>query len=305
MPSKGFQLKALIHAPEVLITPGVFDGFSTRLVEKMGFKTATISGAGLSESRLGWVDRGIMGYDENVRACRSLAECSNLLLQGDADTGYGNAMNVYFTVRGFEAAGLAAVMIEDQVWPKRCGHMAGKAVIPADEMVQKIKAATDARRDQDFVIKARTDAAGVLGLNEAIDRLNLYAEAGADCLFADALLSEADIEKVTRSISKPLSVNMGLGIRSRPTTPLVHPKRLQAMGVAQISYPRLLTSAGLLGMMNAISAFTAMLSGDQPVERPDLVASFDDINSLLGMKQLEGIEAAFLAGASAPLVPVR
>ena len=213
MNSKGKQLKELIHAPRILITPGVYDGFSARLVQKMGFRSGTISGASVSESKLGWADRGIMGYGENVEACRRIAACSDLLLQGDADTGYGNALNVYFTVRGFEDAGLAAVMIEDQVWPKRCGHMAGKAVIPAEEMVQKIKGAVAARRDPDFVIKARTDAAAPLGLEEAIRRLNLYAEAGADCLFADALLSAKDIERVVKNVPKPLSVNMGLGIR--------------------------------------------------------------------------------------------
>jgi 2-methylisocitrate lyase-like PEP mutase family enzyme len=125
-------------------------------------------------------------------------------------------------------AGMAAIMIEDQVWPKRCGHMAGKSVIPAEEMVQKIKAAADARSDSTFVIKARTDAAAPLGLDEAIRRLNMYAEAGADCLFADALSSKADIEKVARSVSKPISVNMGLGIRARKTTPLIPPKELES-----------------------------------------------------------------------------
>ena len=129
-----------------------------------------ISGAGVSESHLGWADKGIMGYRENVEVCRMLASLSeDLLLQADADTGYGNAVNVNFTVKGFENAGVAAVMIEDQVWPKRCGHLAGKSVIPAEEMVQKIKSAVDAKRDPDFIIKARTDAAGPLGINAAID----------------------------------------------------------------------------------------------------------------------------------------
>ncbi len=220
MESKGRRLKQLLNAPDITIAPGVYDGYSVRMAAKYGFTTAAISGAGLSESHLGWSDRGIMGYEDNLRFCRALVECSgDLLLQADADTGYGNAVNVHFTVRGFEAAGLAAVMIEDQVWPKRCGHMAGKEVIPAAEMVGKVRAAADARRDADFVIKARTDAAGPLGLNAAIDRLCMYAEAGADLLFADALLSEDDIAAVARAVPGPLSVNMGLGIRSRATTP--------------------------------------------------------------------------------------
>ena len=293
MTSKGAQLKALLAAEAVTIAPGVYDGFSARLVEAMGFRTAAISGAGLSESRRGWPDRGILGFEDNVRACRDLAECTDLLLQGDADTGYGNALNVHFTVREFERAGLAAVMIEDQLWPKRCGHMDGKKVIAASEMVEKVKAAADARRDPDFVIKARTDAIAIEGLDAAIERLNLYAEAGADCLFADALMSEEDIATVARSVTKPLTVNMGLGIRSRPTTPLVHPKRLQAIGVAQISYPRLLSAASLKGMTLAMEAFQAMLAGNEAVDRPDLLASFADINSLMGLSQINALEARF------------
>ena len=297
MASKGTQLKALINAPEIVITPGIFDGFSARLIEKAGFKTATISGAGTSESRLGWADRGIMGFEENLNNARRIADCTDLLLQADADTGYGNALNVYFVVRGFEKAGMAAVMIEDQVWPKRCGHMAGKAVIPAEEMVQKIKAAVDARHDSGFVIKARTDAATPLGLDEAIRRLNMYAEAGADCLFADALKTREDIAKVTKSVPKPLSVNMGLGIRSRPTTPLISPKDLQAMGVAQISYPRLLTSAALKGMQNALAVFKQdVVERNQVVDRPDLTASFDEINELTGMAFLDDLERRYTGG---------
>ncbi len=296
MNSKGRQLKSLLHAPEILIAPGVFDGFSTRLVQKSGFKTASISGSAISESKLGWPDRGIMGYRENLDACRALASFSELLLQADADTGYGNALNVHFTVRGFEDAGMAAVMIEDQVSPKRCGHMAGKSVISAEEMVEKIKSAVRARRDPDFVIKARTDAAGPLGLEEAIRRLNMYAEAGADCLFADALMSAQDIERVARSVPPMmLTVNMGLGIRSRPTTPLLTPRDLQDMGVAQVSYPRMLSTAALMGMQKAISVFQDEVLGEnRVVDRPDLLMSFDELNELMGMDELDRIEASFM-----------
>ncbi len=294
MSNKGSLLKELIHAPQILITPGVYDGYSARLVQKMGFKTATISGAGVSESNLGWADRGIMGYDDNVNACRRIASYSDLLLQGDADTGYGNALNVYFTVRGFESAGLAAVMIEDQVWPKRCGHMAGKQVIPAEEMVLKINAAVSARRDPDFIIKARTDAIAPLGIDEAIRRLNMYADAGADCLFADALLSAKDIARVARSVPKPLSVNMGLGIRSRPTTPLLSPKQLEELGVAQVTYPRLLTTAAVKGMMNAMQVFMdEVVEKNNVVDRSDLSVSFGELNTLMGLDLLEEIENRF------------
>jgi 2-methylisocitrate lyase-like PEP mutase family enzyme len=184
-------------------------------------------------------------------------------------------------------------MLEDQVWPKRCGHMDGKQVVSEAEMVQKIKAACDARIDDDFIIRARTDAAGPLGLNAAIDRLNAYAEAGADTVFADALLSAEDIEQVARNVPKPLTVNMGLGIRARPTTPLIHPAKLQAMGVAAVSYPRLLSTAAVRGMMNAMDAFKDMLGGTEAVDRPDLLVGFDEINKLTGFDQLSDLDETY------------
>jgi 2-methylisocitrate lyase-like PEP mutase family enzyme len=295
--SKGRQLKELINSPEILVTPGVYDGYSARLVERAGFKSGSITGAGTSESRLGWADRGVMGLDENVANARRLADCCNLLLRADADTGYGNAMSVYFATRAFEKAGVAAVMFEDQVWPKRCGHMAGKSVIPANEMVQKVKAAVDARLDPDFIIIARTDAAGTHGVDEAIRRLNLYAEAGADCMYADALLSREDIARVAKGVPKPLIVNMGLGMRTRKTTPLMTPKELEALGVAVVSYPRLLTTAALRGMMNAMAVFKEEVVGKhRVVDRTDLQVSFEEINDLMGMAELDELERRYAGG---------
>jgi 2-methylisocitrate lyase-like PEP mutase family enzyme len=298
MASKGKQFKALLHAPEILVMPGVYDGYSVRLVERSGFKAASISGAGVSESRLGWLDRGIMTFDENLANARHLADCTeNLLLRVDADTGYGNAITLHFVVRAFEKAGMAAMMFEDQIWPKRCGHMAGKACIPADEMVQKVRAAVDARRDADFVIVSRTDAAGPHGVDEAIRRLNLYAEAGADALYADALLSKEDIAKVAKNVPKPLIVNMGLGMRSRNTTPLMSPKQLQDIGVAAVAYPRMLSTAALKGMMNAIAVFKSeVMDHDRVIDRPDLLASFDELNDLMGMREIDELERRFTAG---------
>lgn len=297
MPSRGAQFRELINRPEILIQPGIYDGYSARLVERAGFRTASISGAGVSESRMGWADRGVMTFDENLANARRLADCTDLLLRADADTGYGNAMNVYFTVRAFEKAGVAALMFEDQVWPKRCGHMAGKSVIPAGEMVQKVKAAVDARRDPDFVIVSRTDAAGPLGVDEAIHRLNLYAEAGADCLYADALLSKADIAQVAKHVPKPLIVNMGLGMRPRGTTPLMSPKELQEAGVAAVTYPRLLSTAAVRGMMNALAVFQEeIVRGNRVIERDDLQVGFEELNDLMGMRTLDEIERKFAGG---------
>ena len=285
------RFRTLLEAPGILVLPGVFNGFSTRLVADMGYRAAAISGAGVSESTLGWADRGVLTFDENLRTCRALAACTDIPLLADADTGYGNALNVHFTVRAFEAAGLAAISIEDQVWPKRCGHMAGKAVIPAGEMADKVKAAADARQDHAFVIRARTDAAATDGIAAAIDRLCLYAEAGADILFADALLSEADIARVASAVPKPLAVNMGFGLIERGTTPVLTPKRLEQLGVSTVSYPRMLTSAALHGMKQALLAFGETVDADLPTLRPDLMESFGEINRLMGADELDAIEA--------------
>ena len=137
MKKKSMKLKERLAEPEITIMPGVHDGYSARIVELSGFDVAWISGAGISESHLGWADRGVMGLQENVTACRDIVNCTDLILLGDADTGYGNAMNVYFSVRAFEQVGLAGVMLEDQTWPKRCGHMAGKDVISREEARDK------------------------------------------------------------------------------------------------------------------------------------------------------------------------
>jgi 2-methylisocitrate lyase-like PEP mutase family enzyme len=293
MTTKPRRFRELLAAPGIVVLPGLFNGYSARLVEAAGHRAAAISGAGVSESLLGWADRGIMGFEDNLRVCRAIADCTTIPLLADADTGYGNALNVHFVVRAFEQAGLAAISIEDQVWPKRCGHMAGKAVIPAGEMVQKVKAAADARRDHDFVIRARTDAAATDGIDAAIESLCLYAEAGADIVMADALLSAADIERVARHVPKPLAVNMGFGMINRGTTPLLTPKQLAALGVSTVSYPRMLTSAALRGMQNALAAFAELIEAEQTVERPDLLVPFDELNRLMGLDGLKALEESF------------
>lgn len=311
--SAGRRLKALITAPEILVLPGVFDGFSTRLVRHAGYRAAFITGSGVSESRLGQSDVGIMGMEENVAAARAIAACTDLLLLADADTGYGNAINVYHTVRAFERAGVAGLMLEDQVWPKRCGHMKGKEVIPADEMVQKIRAAAAARTDPDFVIKSRTDVLATHGIAEAIRRLNLYAEAGADLLFADAAMSVEDIGTIARNVVKPLSVNMGFGIRRRSTTPLVSARQLQDLGVAVVIYPRLLTACALRGMQHGLAHLRQSIDSGEVVDRPDALVSFEELHDIMGMAEVEALEQRFLTaeqlaakygrGGAAEIVP--
>ena len=288
------RLRALIDGPDILALPGVFDGFSARLVEKMGYTAAFITGSGVSESRLGQPDVGLMGLEENVAAARAIALCSNLLLLADADTGYGNPINVHHTVRAFERSGVAGLMLEDQVWPKRCGHLKGKEVISAEEMVQKIRAAADARTDPDFVIKSRTDVLATHGLAEAIRRLNLYAEAGADLLFADAAMSADDIGTIAKNVAKPVSVNMGFGIRQRSTTPLLSARQLQDLGVAVVIYPRLLTACALQGMKNGLELLGQSLDSGKVVDRPDALVSFEELHDIMGMHEVEELEQRFL-----------
>ena len=286
--------RRLMNERNLLVLPGVFDGYSTRLVAKAGYEAAFITGAGISEAVLGWADVGIMGFRENLDACARMAACTGMALMADGDTGYGNAVNVHFTVRAFEDAGLAGVMIEDQVWPKRCGHMKGKEVISLDEGVEKIHAAAEARRDPDFIIKSRTDALATHGLAEAIRRLNRYAEAGADLLFADALTSVEDIGTVAKNVMKPLCVNMGFGIRKRSTTPLVSPKQMQELGVAVAIYPRLLTSCAVQGMKQGLAALAQSVESGEVVDRPDLAVSFEELNALVGAEEVQAIEQRYL-----------
>lgn len=292
--SPGKRLRALIEAPEILVLPGVFDGFSTRLVSKLGYTAAFISGSGVSESRLGQPDVGLMGLEDNVAAARAMAACSELLLLADGDTGYGNAINVFHTVRAFERAGVAGLMLEDQVWPKRCGHLKGKEVISAEEMVQKIRAAAEARADPDFVIKSRTDVLATHGVPEAIRRLNLYAEAGADLLFADAAMSIDDIGTIAKNVHKPLSVNMGFGIRQRSTTPLLSAKQLQDLGVSVVIYPRMLTACALMGMKRGLELLQQSLDSGKVVDRPDALVSFEELHDIMGMAEIEDMEQRFL-----------
>jgi len=242
---------------------------------------------------MGYSDVGLMGFELNLSAVTRLAACCTIPLLADADTGYGNAVNVYHTTRSFEQAGVAGLMIEDQTWPKRCGHMQGKEVIPAEEMVEKIHAACDARRDPAFVVKARTDAFATHGLSEVRRRLTLYAEAGADLLFADALVSESDIAAVAQHVPKPLCVNMGFGIRTRSTTPLISPMRLQALGVAVVIYPRLLTACAIRGMQHGIAALRDAMQSPTVLERPELAVSFEELNGLVGFAELEARERRY------------
>ena len=288
--------RRLMNDPALLVLPGVFDGYSTRLVEQAGFPAAFITGSGISEAVMGWADVGIMGFRENLDACRHLVSPAPTWRSfGDADTGYGNAVNVIFTVRGFEDAGLAGVMIEDQVWPKRCGHMKGKEVISLEEGTEKIRAAAQARRDPDFVIKSRTDTLATHGIDEVIKRLNRYAEAGADLLFADALLSVDEIATVAKNV--PQAVVREHGLR--------HPQALDdAAAVAARDAGSRRRGRDLSALLTPSAdpgheerpggACSRAMRTGKVIERPDLAVSFEELNSLVGFDEVQAIERRFL-----------
>jgi 2-methylisocitrate lyase-like PEP mutase family enzyme len=293
--SKTARMRELIAGDDLIVSPGVYDGYSARLVERAGFKTACTTGAGLSNTLFGQPDAGVMGMSDNVEACHHIARSLSIPLMADADTGYGNPVSVHHTVRYFEEAGVVGVNIEDQVSPKRCGHMQGKAVIDVAEMANKVEAACNARRDDKFVILARTDAIAVEGIEGAIRRARVYAAAGADLIFADAIHSEDDIKRLVDSVPVPVSVNMGFGIRSRPTTPLIPFARLKAIGVKRVTLPRMLPAAAIMAMQNALSILKETVAAGGTADRPDLLVGIEDIMDLMDYPTLRALEARFLA----------
>lgn len=291
------RFRAVLDEPGVTIAPGVYDGLSARIVESMGFETGSITGAGVSNSRIGLPDMGFMNLSDNAEACRTITRAVDIPVQADADTGYGNAVNVYETIKRLEQTGVAAVMIEDQKWPKRCGHMEGKDTISMEEMCGKVEAAARARdeTDPELVIKARTDAAKTHGIDEVVRRLNAYADLGADVLYADALLSKDDIERVAGNVDGHFTVNMGFGIRERPTTPLMSPKELEEAGVAMISYPRLITASAVRGMRDALSTLQESAERGEVVERPEQVLSWEEFMDLMDQPTYQDLEDEFAA----------
>jgi 2-methylisocitrate lyase-like PEP mutase family enzyme len=287
--------RTLLNSSEFIVSPGVFDGYSARLVEASGFKSACTSGAAIANAILGVEDLGMMGLSENVNHCRQLARSISIPLTCDADNGYGNPMNVHYTVQMFEEAGVAGVNLEDQVSPKRCGHMAGKEVVSLDEMVKKIEAACLARRDDDFVIIARTDALAVEGLDATLERIRAYVAAGADAIFPDAVKTEDQIARVVEAAGgQPVSINMGFGIRTRPTTPLIPLPRLKELGVRRISLPRMLPAAAIKAMGEALAVMREVMETGVPADRSDLLVGIDEIWKLMGFPAMQALEKQLL-----------
>jgi len=276
MTSRRRTLRTLVETKQGLVVPGAYDGISARLVQQAGFPAVYMTGYGTAASRLGLPDLGFAGLAEMADHARNLAAVLDVPLIADADTGYGNALNVRRTVQMYEAAGVAALHIEDQVTPKRCGHLSGHQVIPRGEFAGKIRAAVDARTDPDLLVIARTDAISAVDFDEALRRGEAAAKAGADVLFIEAPRDEAQVERVARAFDTPLLYNYAPGGRS----PLLPFARLRALGFAIVILP----VDTLLVAVQAIRAFLAEVRAHDDVRAlADRYMPFREFNELIGV----------------------
>ena len=275
------QLRQMIADPKIVVAPGVYDAFGAMMAEKAGFQALYLSGASIAYTRLGRPDIGLIGMSEVAAVIGLIRERTALPLVVDADTGYGNALNVARTVRRFEREGASAIQLEDQTLPKRCGHLDGKTLVPAAEMVGKIRAALDARADADTLIVARTDAVAVEGLDAALDRAELYTEAGADMLFIEALRDRAQMETATSRFKDriPLMANMVEGGK----TPLKPAAELQDIGYALVIFPGGLVRA----LARTAGDYFASLAEHGTTEAfLDRMLDFETMNRLVGTDEM-------------------
>jgi 2-methylisocitrate lyase-like PEP mutase family enzyme len=287
-------LRDLIARPGIAVLPGAYDALTARLVERAGFDGVYLSGAGVSYTHLAQPDVGLVTLDEMLRRAEAITAAVRIPVLADADTGFGNAINVRRTVRAYERAGLAGIQLEDQTFPKRCGHLDGKEVIAADEMAGKIAAAAEARTSRDFVIVARTDAIATDGLDAALARLRRYAEAGADVLFADGPASPEQLEALPRALPRPVMANMVEGGK----TPLRTAAELERMGYKLVIFPNSLVR--LFARQGA--ALLAALRASGTTAGADML-DFDELNDLLGTADVLATGRRFADGAQA--VPAR
>ena len=286
------RLRELLNSGQTIVAPGAFDPLAARLVEEAGFAAVYMTGFGTSAALLGRPDVGLLTMTEMADSAGRIAACVDIPLIADADTGYGNPLNVIRTVGAYEAAGVAGLHIEDQVAPKKCGHMEGKLVIGSDEMAQKVKAAVDARTDPDFVIIARTDARAVEGLDRALDRARRYRDAGADVLFIEALVSEAEIEAAAAAFPDvPLLFNWAEGGK----TPPVSLDRLTELGYRIVIFPigtLLAATAAMRRILKEIATAgtPASLLGELP--------TFGEFTDFIGLPEVGEIEQRYIARES-------
>ena len=271
---------------QVVLAPGIYDALSALVAEQSGFEALYLSGASIAYTRLGRSDVGLTTATEVADTLARITERVSLPVIVDADTGFGNALNVRQSVRTLERSGANAIQLEDQLMPKKCGHFAGKAVVPADEMIGKIKAAVDARQHSDFLIIARTDARSVLGINEALDRAAAYAEHGADITFVEAPESVDEMRRIAGELACPQIVNVVIGGK----TPALPQQVLADMGFGLVLYANAALQGAVRGMFNALAQLKA--TGELQ-EDPQLVATFAERQSLVQKPFFDALEAKY------------
>ncbi|SMD03063.1 isocitrate lyase/PEP mutase family protein [Sporomusa malonica] len=280
-------LRQLLASKNIIVAPGAHDALTAKIIEKTGFPAVYMTGYGQAASHLGKPDVGLLTMSEMVARAANIVEAVNIPVIADADTGFGNAINVMRTVREYEKAGVAAIQLEDQVAPKKCGHMIGRQVVPQAEMVGKIKAAVDARRDADLVIIARTDARTVHGLEEAMARAKAYEEAGADLLFIESPESIEEMKKIKAAFTVPVLANMVEGGR----TPLVPVPELAAIGYNIVIYP----TASTYTMTYAITQLMENLKKTGTTAGMlDQMVTFSEFNELIGLPQIRETESTYV-----------
>jgi 2,3-dimethylmalate lyase len=286
---KTTRLKELILASEILIMPGAHDSLVARIIEQAGFQAVTLGGYPATANLLGKPDVSLLSMTEMVEYTRRICGAVDLPVFTDGDTGYGNVTNVYRTVKEMERAGAAGMFIEDQVFPKRCGHMEGKQVIPAEEMVAKIKAALDARIDPDFVIMARTDALAVHGIEEAIRRGNLYRETGADLIFVEAPQTIEEMKRINREINAPTLANNVEGGKS----PLLTAKKLESIGYNVVVFPIASTYCIAKSVVDLMRELKEKGTTESFLDR---MITFTSFNELVGLPDIRKKEEGYLKG---------
>ncbi|MGY6563410.1 oxaloacetate decarboxylase [Halomonas sp. KM-1] len=280
------SLKEQLNSGEIVVAPGIYDMISALIADRMGFKALYVTGYGTVASHLGLPDAGIATYSDMVGRIATMAKMTDTPIIADADTGYGGLLNVHHTVRGYEEAGASAVQLEDQEFPKKCGHTPDRRVIPLEDMVQKIKVACDARRSDDLVIIARTDSRTALGLDEALKRAQAYSDAGADVIFIESPESEQEMETIGKRIDKPLIANMVPGGR----TPLLSAEKLQSLGFALAIHP----AAGFLATAAALEKSYADLKENGDVTDSSQLYSFSEFNKLIGFPEVWEFEKHYM-----------
>lgn len=283
--SKVQKLKELIAQPEIIIAGGVYDGLSAMLVQEAGFSCAYMTGYGAAASILGAPDYGLLTMTEMVNHVKNLSNCLSMPMIADADTGYGNPLNVRRTVMEYESAGAAAIQLEDQVFPKRCGHMEGKVVIPMQEHCKKIEMAANTRKEA--LIIARTDARATHGLEEAIKRAKAYVEAGADIIFIDAPQSKDELKTIAQSIKAPLIVNMTEGGK----TPILTGKELQEIGFKIAIYPCITVFAAAKAMKEVLADLKREGTSANILDKLD---NFHDFNKSVGLPFYNSLEKKYI-----------